>query len=342
MHMPQLTRLASSMFAVLLAGSVATAQTTPPPSPTSVPAQKPAAAAIVNGEAVPERAVERALQAVPADERAKARTEVIQFLVDNMIIDQYLAALKVTIDPKEVNEHLAQFQADVKKNGQDYGIVLGRMNLTEPELKEQIHNQLRWEKFVNQQATDEKLKKLFDSMPEAFDGTSVRARHILLPGGATEETKKQAVAKIHEIKQSIEKEVSVGLAKLPADADNVTKEQKKNELIEEAFGKAAKTSSTCPSKDRGGDLNWFPRYGAMVEPFAKAAFAMKAFQLSEAISTQFGYHLILVTGRKPGVPTKFEDEKVKPVVKDVYEARLKEAVLDQMKPRAKIEIIPQK
>ena len=342
-HMPQLTRFAGSTLAVLFAGNLLFAQPTSPTSvPPTAPAPKSAAAAMVNGEAIPETAVDRALQTVPVDERAKARAEVIQFLVDNMIIDQYLSALKVTVEPKEVDEHLAQFKADVKKNGQDYGIVLGRMKLTEAELKEQIHNQLRWEKFVSQQATDEKLKALFNHMPEAFDGTTVRARHILLPAGDTEPAKKEALAKIRDIKASIEKEVAAGLAKLPADSDNVTKEQKKNELIEEAFSQAAKANSICPSKERGGDLSWFPRYGAMVEPFAKAAFVLKAYQLSDAISTQFGYHLIVVTGRKPGVPTKFEDEKVKAVVKDVYEARLKEAVLEQMKPRAKVEITPLK
>jgi parvulin-like peptidyl-prolyl isomerase len=76
----------------------------------------------------------------------------------------------------------------------------------------------------------------------------------------------------------------------------------------------------------------------MVEPFAKAAFAQTAFQIGEPVPTQFGYHLILVTKRNAGKPTKFEDALVKDAVKEVYEGRLREAVLDQMKPRAKIEI----
>ena len=75
--------------------------------------------------------------------------------------------------------------------------------------------------------------------------------------------------------------------------------------------------------------------GAMVEPFAKAAFALKPYEISEPVATQFGSHLIVVTSRKPGVELDFD--KVKDVVKDVYSGRLREAVIAQMKPKAKIE-----
>ena len=39
------------------------------------------------------------------------------------------------------------------------------------------------------------------------------------------------------------------------------------------FAALAKNHSKCPSAPRGGDLGFFPRQGAMVEPFAAAAFA---------------------------------------------------------------------
>ena len=76
----------------------------------------------------------------------------------------------------------------------------------------------------------------------------------------------------------------------------------------------------------------------MVEPFAKAAFELKPFQMSDVVATEFGYHLILVTAKKPGTPKKFEE--VKEDVKLLYAMKLREAVLAQMKPKAKIEIAP--
>ncbi len=85
------------------------------------------------------------------------------------------------------------------------------------------------------------------------------------------------------------------MAALPATADALAKEQAKAKKTEELFSAYAKEYSMCPSKKDGGDLNFFPRAGAMVEPFAKAAFALKQFEMSDVVATEFGYHLILVT-----------------------------------------------
>ena len=57
--------------------------------------------------------------------------------------------------------------------------------------------------------------------------------------------------------------------------ENVAREQARGERLGELFGDQARRISTCPSKADGGDLNWFPRAGSMVEPFAAAAFALR-------------------------------------------------------------------
>ena len=74
----------------------------------------------------------------------------------------------------------------------------------------------------------------------------------------------------------------------------------------------------------------------MVEPFAKAAFALKPYQMSDVVATKFGYHLILVTDRRAGKETKFDE--VKEVVKDVYCDRLREELLAQLRSKAQIVI----
>ena len=59
----------------------------------------------------------------------------------------------------------------------------------------------------------------------------------------------------------------------------------------EKFANMAKEVSLCPSGKRGGDLGVFGR-GKMVKEFEEAAFALQKGQISTAVKTKFGYHLI--------------------------------------------------
>ena len=63
------------------------------------------------------------------------------------------------------------------------------------------------------------------------------------------------------------------------------------------FEDLARRHSTCPSKSSGGDLGWFGP-GKMVSEFESACRKLGVGSISDPVKTQFGYHIIKVTGKK--------------------------------------------
>jgi peptidyl-prolyl cis-trans isomerase D len=72
------------------------------------------------------------------------------------------------------------------------------------------------------------------------------------------------------------------------------------------FGDLARRNSQDPgSAPRGGDLDFFSR-GAMVKPFEDAVFAMKPGEIGNVVESEFGYHIIQLTGVRGGEKQAFE------------------------------------
>jgi len=110
-----------------------------------------------------------------------------------------------------------------------------------------------------------------------------RASHILISvkGGATDEDKRKARQRAEGV-----------LSQLRASPGS--------------FADLAKKESGDPgSASQGGDLGFFSR-GMMVRPFEEAAFRLKLGQISDLVESDFGFHIIKVTGIKPGKMKTFE------------------------------------
>jgi peptidyl-prolyl cis-trans isomerase C len=62
------------------------------------------------------------------------------------------------------------------------------------------------------------------------------------------------------------------------------------------FAELARKHSQCPSGRSGGDLGQF-RKGQMVKEFDDVVFSGEIGKTHGPVKTQFGYHLIEITGR---------------------------------------------
>ncbi|HEY6895731.1 MAG TPA: SurA N-terminal domain-containing protein [Rhodocyclaceae bacterium] len=104
-------------------------------------------------------------------------------------------------------------------------------------------------------------------------------------------------------------EAAVNAAKAKAEA--LLAEVKKNPA---SFAAVAKQNSQDPgSANKGGDLDWFRR-GMMVKAFDDAVFAMKEGQISELVRSDFGFHIITVTGIHGGRARSLDEVKTEVII----------------------------
>jgi len=91
------------------------------------------------------------------------------------------------------------------------------------------------------------------------------------------------------------------LLRLPTTKDSVEVWKKARELTQRAkkgedFAKLAREFSADGSASKGGDLGWFGK-GRMVKAFEEAAFKARVGEVVGPVRSQFGLHIIRVTGR---------------------------------------------
>lgn len=162
--------------------------------------------------------------------------------------------------------------------------------------------------------TDDEIAEYYQANLDAFnEPKTVEARHILLK--VDPQADEAEVERVRQRAADILKMVRAG----------------------KDFAELAEEYSEGPSKDRGGYLGAF-RYEVMVKPFADAAFAMQAGEVSEPVRTQFGWHLIKVekvnaaktrtlAEARPEIVRKLSEERARNMAYDEAEAAF-ESVFD--------------
>lgn len=94
------------------------------------------------------------------------------------------------------------------------------------------------------------------------------------------------------------------LVKTEKEAKDVLGRLKKGEK----FADIASQVSICPSKVKGGNLEWLPK-GSLVKEIEDVAFTTKNGEITGPVKTKFGYHVLLVADKKPAQESSFDQVK---------------------------------
>ncbi len=231
-----------------------------------------------------------------------ARERLLDMMIDEKLQMNNAKELGITVTDDEVNLEIEKakkyFDSEEKYNEFLKGQNIDLDYLKDSMMKELTINKLTDKLTENLTVDNAELRAYYDGHQDEF--MNVKASHILL--------------------DSMEEAEKV-LQNVKAGGD---------------FAELAKQNSKDPSaKENSGDLGYFGQ-GQMVEPFEKAAFAMKPGEISDIVQTDFGFHIIKLEDKKL---EKFEDVREQLKGSLLYDKRSKEygRLLEEMKENANIE-----
>lgn len=206
-------------------------------------------------------------------QRLRAEATVLEQLIDEQILKIELDRLEIPVADAEVDAALRKLREQVAGRGGDFEAFLAASGRTTTTIRDQLALELRLDKFVRSQITDEVIAAAFEQNRRELDGTRLRVSHILFRPEVGSEA-----------------DLAAGLLERAADL--------RSRIIQGriSFADAALMYSAGPSRRSGGDLGWIGRDGPMVDGFSAQAFRLAKGGVSEPFVTPFGVHLLTVTG----------------------------------------------
>ncbi len=279
----------------------------------------------------------------------EARKQLLDNLVARRVIGLYLARNRMSATDEQVRELIAAepaFQEDGKFSRGRYEALIRGQNMSEAQFEAQLRSDLVMRQLSAGLVDSGFVAKTTAQRIAALRGESREVSESILPASQFAGQVKlapdavEAYYKAHPKEFEVPEQIRAEYAELTLDAvvagepipadeikawyeTNVA--PKRRERLEarkriEAlaaevrkdparFAELAKANSQDPgSAAQGGDLGWFAR-GAMVKPFEDAVFKLRENEVSPIVETDFGFHLIKVTGIRKGEGGKGEERR---------------------------------
>jgi len=214
---------------------------------------------------------------LPYEEKLQLKLKGLNRAISNRLLIMEATSSNISVSDEEYKEALLLVMSGYEGNSFYENMKI--RGVTPKLWDKKFKNNLIIEKLIKNnhagelKVNDEQVRQYYDNHQKEFKkDQEIRARHIMV---ATE-----------------------------GDAQLVYKKIKSNKS---GFSELAKTYSLDPGGVAGGDLGYFST-GQMPEDF-DSIFNLKLNQVSEIIKTPYGYHVFIVTDKKPARQMSFNESK---------------------------------
>jgi peptidyl-prolyl cis-trans isomerase D len=284
-----------------------------------------AAEAARNNLSVSDQALQQTILGIPGlkDDQGKFDVERYKALLamQGMSPSMYEARLRQDLALQQVN-------AAVQTSAFSPVAVANRLsdlNDQEREVQEMVFRTSDYASKVK--VTDEMLKAYYDKNGRLFEiPEQVKAEYVVLDSNVlaanipVSDADLKAYYEQNANRFAVEEQrrashILIAAKKDAPQAEKAAAKAKAEELLAKVrkapdqFASLAKKNSQDPgSAERGGDLDYFAK-GMMVKPFEDAAYKLKQGEISDLVESDFGYHIIQLTGVKPGAVRPFDEVK---------------------------------
>jgi peptidyl-prolyl cis-trans isomerase C len=293
-----------------------------------MPAQLPDVLARVNGEPVKKSDFDRLILNIEVSNGPippARRDAILRNLLDQLItytaMSQQAKTENILASAADIESRIKQMQSGA--SDAEFTKALEARKMSPEQLRTDTRVQLTIEKLLAAHVaeaavtTDAEARAFYDKNPDKFkQDDKVRASHILLKVDpkAPAASRKEAQGRI------------AGLLKRARSGED--------------FAQLATKHSQDGSAQQGGDLGYFDRR-EMVPAFSDVAFKLKPGEISDVVTTDFGYHIIKVTDKRAATTIPYEKASGQ-IIEFLTGQKKQERTgqfVDEVRKRARIEVL---
>jgi peptidyl-prolyl cis-trans isomerase C len=253
------------------------------------------------------------------EQKLEGYRQILDELITEKLVNK--AAAGITVPQADVDAQIAKIKAQFPSD-EAFSKQLSQVGQTPEQLSETIRKMLQQQRWLEDQLagktdiSDEEAKKFYDENKKEFEQPeTVKASHILFR--VNKDDSEDVVNQKLKAAQTAETRAKKG----------------------EDFTALAKELSEEPgAKESGGDLGFFAK-DRMVPEFAEVAFSEKVGDVSDPVRTQFGWHVIKVTDKKPAGTLPYDEVKAQLItyLKSKKQEEAAQELLKSLRDSAKIE-----